>query len=340
MPKVVSGKGFDDFALTGAHQVIDGGSKKGSSPVIEKPAEVRELIKETEAKTAEDIKPDEAKEETGLEGLEKGEADALGERGRSRLSKKHREMMQAQALANKLRGELEDTESFSKSQYQRAQAAEERAQALEQELGALRQTPKSVGNDLQPPDENDPQFRNEKGEFQLKKYEAARDKYVLAQFKQQQEAERVQADNAQKAQAFEARLERAREKYPDFKEVVGAADVSVPPYIQQYMVESDFGGDLGYYFAKNPEVTARIFKLPAIKAIAEIGKLEVQWEKKADVKVDEPKETPAKASGGAPPPITPWKGTGSPGVNTDPAKMSPKELLAYTREKESARKRR
>jgi hypothetical protein len=336
MPKVVSGKGFDEFVQTGKHQTIDGGSKKGSSPVVEKPAEVRELIKEAEEKTALDMKPEEGKEDTGLEAGD----EEFTERTRKRIETKHREMKQAQALADKLKGELDDTENFSKSQYQRAQAAEERAAALEKELGELRQTPKqSVGNDLQAPDENDPQFRNEKGEFQLKKYEAARDKYVLAQFKQQQEAERVQADNALKVKAFEARLERAREKYPDFKEVVGAADVQVPPYIQQYMVESDFGGDLGYYFAKNPEVTARIFKLPAIKAIAEIGKLEVQWEKKAELKEEPAKELP-KPSGGAPPPITPWKGTGSPGVNTDPAKMSVQELRSYTRERELARKRR
>jgi hypothetical protein len=337
MPKVVTGKGFDEFVQTGKHQTIDGGSKRPEPKVIEKPPEVKELIKETEAKTALDMKPDEGKEDTGLEAGD----EEFTERTRKRIETKHREMKQAQALADKLKGELEDTENFSKSQYQRALAAEESAKALEYELGQLRTnaTKAEAGNELQAPDENDPKFRNDKGEFQLKLYEAARDKYVLAQFKQQQEAERVQADQALKIKAFEAKLERAREKYPDFKEIVGAADVQVPPYIQNYMVESDFGGDLGYFFAKNPEVTARIFKLPPIKAIAEIGKLEVQWEKKPEEPKPAVVEIP-KPSGGAPPPITPWKGTGSPGVNSDPAKMSPKELLAYTREKEVSRKRR
>lgn len=341
MPKVVSGRDFDKFVQTGEHQTINEPSKNIKTPLpeVKKDAPVIDAIQKAEAETVEAMKPEPEKEDTGLE---VGDED-LSERTRRRIETKHREMKQADALAKKLRSELDDTEAFSKSQYQRATAAEEEAARLRAELSGLQaKAPKAeVPGTIVAPDENDPQFRNDKGEFQLKKYEAARDKFVLAQFKEQQAAERAEADRTQQMQAFNARLERAREKYPDFKEVVGAADVQVPNYIQQYMVESDYGGDLGYFFAKNPAETERIFKLSPIKAIAEIGKLEVQWEKKTETppKKEEPVISP-KASGGAPAPIKPLSGSGSPGVNSDPAKMSPKELLAYTREREMARKRR
>jgi hypothetical protein len=106
------------------------------------------------------------------------------------------------------------------------------------------------------------------------------------------------------------------------------------------MIESDYGGDLGYFFAKNRAEFDRIKSLSPIKAIAEIGKIEAQWEKppvKPEIKPEVAQVKPTKPS--APAPITPLLGSGNAGVNTDPAKMSPKELLAYTREREAAKRR-
>jgi hypothetical protein len=329
MPKVVSSKGLTEFVESGTHQTIDAKSQKAPEPT----AEVKEAVAQAEAASAAEISNE--PEETGLE---PGDED-LAERARTRIAKKHREMKQADALAKKLRAELDDTENFSKTQYQRAIAAEEEAARLKVEIESLRgSTPKETTGALQSPDANDPIFRNEKGEFDLKKYEEARDKYVLARFKQEQAAERATADREAKLAAFNARLERAREKYPDFKEVVGAADVQVPPYIQQYMVESDYGGDLGYFFAKNRAEFDRISRLSPIKAIAEIGKIEAQWEK-PEPEVKQPVAEVKAPKPSAPAPITPLLGSGNAGVNTDPAKMSPKELLAYTREREAAKRR-
>jgi hypothetical protein len=249
----------------------------------------------------------------------------------------------ARALANKLKGELEDTENFSKTQYQRAQLAEEKASNLERELADLRaKAPTVEAKDPAKPDPKD--FYDDKGQFKAFEYAeklaefAATEAVSKDRKRQTEERNKAQADEVIKA--FNARLERAREKYPDFREVVGGADVHVPPYIQQYMVESDFGGDLGYYFAKNPAETDRIFKLSPIKAIAAIGKLETQWEAKTETKAEASVEVKQIPKVSAPAPITPLSGTSGVGVNTDPAKMSPKELLAYTREKEASKRRR
>ena len=108
------------------------------------------------------------------------------------------------------------------------------------------------------------------------------------------------------------------------------------------MVESDYGADLGYFFAKNPASLNVFLRLSPIKAIAAIGKLESQWEAAPQAKETPTAKTLAEVlppkTPSAPAPIQPLSGAGSPGVNSDPAKMSPKELLAYTREKEIAKK--
>lgn len=334
MPKVVSGKGFDEFVQSGKHQVINDTKKPTEAPKVEPPPEVKEVIAKAEAESAQAIAP-KAEEDSGLEA---GDED-LAERAQQRIAKKHREMKQADALAKKLRAELDDTENFSKSQYQRAQLAEERAATLERELSELRSKAPKPETGLKP-DHKDPKYYDAEGQFKAFEYAEDLSGYSATKAvdddRKRQAEERSKAQQAEVAKAFDARIERAKEKYPDFKEVVGAADVAVPDYIKSYIVESDFGGDLGYYLAKYPEDRERIFKLSPIRAIAEIGKLEVQWEKKPEAKVTP--EPPPKPSG-APAPITPLSGS-STGVNTDPAKMTPAELLRYTREREVARKRR
>src|ERR1700749_3329657 len=125
MPKVVSGKGFDEFVQEGKFQTIDAGSKKPAPAETPKSEEAKAEIAKAEEATAKEIEPND-------DGLEPDDAD-LAERAKNRINKKHREMKQAQALADKLKAELEDTENFSKTQYQRAQAADEQAAALKKE---------------------------------------------------------------------------------------------------------------------------------------------------------------------------------------------------------------
>jgi hypothetical protein len=341
MPKVVRGDNFDKFVQTGEHQTIDAGSKKPVTPPPEKSEEAKAAIAKAEAETAASMKVDE-KEETGLE---PGDED-LAERAQTRINKKHREMRQAEALAKKLRSELDETENFSKAQYQRAQLAEERAADLTKQLTQLQAAAPKVEPGLTKPDHTATKYYDEKGQFKAFEYAEDLSSYSATKAvdddRKRQTEERTKAQQAEIVKAFEARLERAREKYPDFKEVVGTDTTIVPPYIQQYMVESDFGGDLGYFFVKNPAERDRIFALSPIKAIAAIGKVESQWEVKGDM--NPPAKTLAEIIPPtrliAPAPVTPLSGAGSAGVNADPAKMSPKELLAYTREREMARKKR
>src|SRR5277367_5735994 len=156
MPKVISGKGFDEFVQTGKHQTIDDKSKRtpDALPSAKAPEVIREIEK-AEAASAETISTEPVKEESGLEA---GDED-LAERAQTRINKKHREMRQAEALAKKLRGELDETESFSKAQYSRAQLAEERANNLQKQLAQLQAaTPAKIEPGLVKPDHTAPKY--------------------------------------------------------------------------------------------------------------------------------------------------------------------------------------
>jgi hypothetical protein len=341
MPKVISGKGFDEFVQTGKHQTIDDKGKRTPDALpTAKPAQVIKEIEKAEAASAETISPDPVKEESGLEA---GDED-LAERAQTRINKKHREMRQAEALAKKLRSELDETENFSKSQYTRAQLAEERAANLERELTDLKAKAPAVAVDVKRVSENDPKYFDEKGQFKAFVYAAdlareAADDAVKADRKAQSDA-RSEAQQQEAVRAFAARVDKAREKYPDWKDLVGADDRQVPNYIQNFMVKSPYGGDLGYWAATHREESQRLFDSDdPMMVIAELGEIQTQF-KKAPEKAEVIPNNVVPIKPSAPAPITPLSGSGSPGVNSDPAKMSPKELLAYTREKEISRKRR
>src|ERR1700761_6847996 len=107
-----------DFVQTGKHEVIDDKGKREEKKPTPQTEEAKEAIKQAEAASAEEIKPVDA-EDDGLEADDK----ALAEYAQTKIKKKHRELKQAEALAQRLKTELEDTETFSKAQYQRAQAA-------------------------------------------------------------------------------------------------------------------------------------------------------------------------------------------------------------------------
>ena len=111
----------------------------------------------------------------------------------------------------------------------------------------------------------------------------------------------------------------------------------VPQFVLNYIYESDQSAEIAYYLAKNPDETQKIAKMKPILGLAELGKL-------ADKLTTKPVEPPKEVApvvvperGGAPPPITPIATTASGTVNTDPARMSFRELREF--EKQRTKKR-
>lgn len=332
MGKVVTGAGLQDFIEKGTvthvtnHKPKDNGAAplevKKDTPVVD--------LKPTEPEKAPEtaVEPPKAPVEDVNEGLEPDELE-FSEQIRKKIGKKHRAMKEAQEAAA-------DAEAFAKNQYDRARLAEQRAEEAERRAKELESkvTPPAKQQELKEPNIED--YKSADGQVDWVKFQkdtstyaaktaVAEDRELRA--KEAQEATR----RAQEAQ-FKARLTQAEAKYPDFLKVVGAAEMLVPNAVLQYITESEYGADLTYHLAKHPELTEKLSKLPPIKAIAEVGKLEITFEKPAKP-AEAAAATKAPERGGAPPPITPISATGAGTVNLDPAKMSFQELRAYERER-------
>lgn len=138
-------------------------------------------------------------------------------------------------------------------------------------------------------------------------YDAAMEAYETK--REAKLAERIRAEESQR-QAMErqnelmkARIDRARESIPDFIQVIEAADrvkVPVPGHVQAAIVESDFGPEIAYHLAKNPDEQKRIFALTPAKALLELGKIENTF----SAEVKETKATPTVETTRAPAPVT------------------------------------
>ena len=120
--------------------------------------------------------------------------------------------------------------------------------------------------------------------------------------------------------SFQQREAEVRKQHPDYDEVVAdAVDVRVPPIVVDAILTSDFGPDLRYYLAQNPEKAARLNSLPPASAARELGRIE------AEIVSSKPAAPVVKVSK-APPPIRPVVGNGVM-VETDLEKIPMDEYM-------------
>jgi hypothetical protein len=318
MPKVVTGAGLREFIDSGKHETIE--AKKPEAKKEEAPA------LEVKKEVVTDIQPETPKEEPKAENEEGLEAEDqnLSEIIRKKIGKKHRAMKEAQE-------EAADAEVFAKGQYERARLAEERASQLERELAEARKVtpPPAVEKE---PDIKD--FTDDKGQVKWTEYTkavadysakkaVADDRKLRDEEALKQAQEREAADKAEAAKRFKEKAD----KIEGFAEKLSGSQVWFPNAVLEYITESDDGPEIVMHLIDNPETAERISKLRPIKAIAEIGKIVKGFGDKAAEKAP-----PAVVDrGGAPPPITPISGSGTGTINTDPAKMSFRELREFER---------
>lgn len=283
---------------------------------------------EPEAKTngAEPVKADTQADVGKTTGDDADDDADLPERVRKTIGKKHRAMREA--------------EEFAESQYNRARRAEARAQELEQEIQG-RKGPAAADPAAVDADEPKPENFKTVGEYAkaFAKFEVAK-ALAADRAESQQRDQKHQVDTLR--DAFEQRKREFVAATPDYEEVIGDTDVEVPNHMARYIAESEVGPQLGYYLAKpeNKSDVERLKKLSPIRAIAELGKLEVKLaEKKPEPKIDaKASGTTAAANGNAnvskaPAPIEPLSGQGATTVQTDPAKMTFKELREFERQR-------
>lgn len=390
MGKVITSQGLQDFIETGAISQVPNHVKGTPAPVAVVPAPVIPepapvvlepvaAVPEPAPEPAPPVEPTPADDYEGISDADqawiKSAADEI-ERTRRYANKRLKiakqeeaRRIQAETETAAAKAAAEDAEDFAKGQYNRAVLAEERAAVLQRERDALKtaQTPPlEPAPEAKAPDIKE--FTNAEGQVDWDKFTDAKATYAadkaVAKDRAERAAEESRAQQAQVDAAFRKRLSAAETKYPDFLQVVGATDLMVPNAVLNYITMSEYGADITYHLASHPDQAERIAKLPPIKAIAEIGKLELSFEKPAavtpppaepapkPVQVPTPAPAPAVAApapipapkaaerGGAPPPITPISTQGSGTVITDPSKMSFTQLRAYERQRAVEKKRR
>lgn len=213
-----------------------------------------------------------------------------------------------QPRIDELTREKRELEEFAESEYEMRLRAERRIGELENELKAAKPVEQPKVEEEKEPD---PTKYTDQAAF-LKDWGAWNRKQALKEFNEQAARERQAAEAAVQAERLKKQVEIARAEFSDFDEVISdgmrkeGKDLTVPNHVKAAILDSDVGAHLAYYLRKNPAEEARIYALKPAKALLELGKLEMQFTKKADVATSasdsKPPVTTIETSKAPPPP--------------------------------------
>jgi hypothetical protein len=131
---------------------------------------------------------------------------------------------------------------------------------------------------------------------------------AIAKRESQHAEARLKAEQAEVAQQWDSRQQKAITAIPDYAEVIGKSEVIVPPYVHQALLESEQGPEIAYYLALHPEEAKRIASMKPLAAIKRIAALERDLEDLDDGEPVKPKATELPKKSRAPEPINPVKG--------------------------------
>lgn len=150
----------------------------------------------------------------------------------------------------------------------------------------------------------------------------------FAGYRQETEAQAIDRQNREQAAQVKQRLSEGGKEYEDFDEVVFAKDVPISQPMAAGIADSEVGWKVAYHLAQNIEEANRIARLPPIKQIRELIKLETTLT-----------ATPAPTK--TPPPIVPSSGKSA--VSKDTFDFNPentKEWDAFMAKRKKERSRR
>ncbi len=130
-------------------------------------------------------------------------------------------------------------------------------------------------------------------------------------------ARRAQEEQARKQTEFQKRIEAVKSELPDYEETIAAGgDIPVSAPVSEAIIESEYGPQILYYLADNPEYARSLADKTLTAQLREIGRLEVKFEKTPQ----ESKKEPVAKKSNAPAPISPIKASSSTvdvGLNAD-----------------------
>jgi len=201
----------------------------------------------------------------------------------------------------------------------RAKQAEAEKQALEARLQELESkvapAPQQIEQDILGEKPQASQFQDA-FEYAEALAEWSAEKALVERDKQEQQR-KVEIERQEVIKSWTSKLEKAKAEMPDFDEMVASSQVQVRDEVRDAILESDVGPQILYQLASDDDLAQRISSMPVNKALKELGKLEVQFERKeapAEVK----SEPVARSKAPAPiKPLTAGKGTSDVLVDTN-----------------------
>jgi len=185
----------------------------------------------------------------------------------------------------------------------RAKQAEAEKEALEarlQELESKVAPPKAEEADPVGEKPTRAQFNNV-DEYAEALAEWSAEKALVERDKQEQQR-KIEEQRQEVIKSWSQKLEKVKAELPDFDDMVASSQVQVRDEIKDAILESDVGPQILYHLASDDEYAQKFASMPVSKALKELGKLEIQFERKeapAEVK----SETVARSK--APAPIKP-----------------------------------
>ena len=124
----------------------------------------------------------------------------------------------------------------------------------------------------------------------------------------QEQQRKIDEQRNEVIKSWSAKLEAAKADIPDFDDMVASSNVQVRDEVRDAILESDVGPQILYHLASDDDYANKLAAMPTNKALKELGKLEVQFERKeAPIEKSEPV---ARSKAPAPiKPLTAGKGT-------------------------------
>lgn len=263
------------------------------------PEPVAPVTEEKKEEVKEDPSPSEEDETAAESETAKPESDSkVPPKGETRAQKRERELIRDRDYA---RQRAQEIEAESK---ERERKLEERLAKLEQ--GAAKPAAKA-DEDPEPKLED---FANQENGY---------DKWVKAQSRwdarqvvketvanQQKAAEeadaaeeqRVEQENTKKTfDAYNAQVDKTREKHPDWDDVIKAgADVPMSQGVQLAVIESENGPEVAYYLCTHKDEAKALNTMSVPRAMVEIGKISAKLLKADDAPSPERKPVTSAAA--------------------------------------------
>ena len=194
----------------------------------------------------------------------------------------------------------------------RAQEAEAKAEQLESRLRELeaRANPQPIAQTANVDDKPQASQFNDAFEYaealaEWSAEKALRDRDIAESQRKADEERNKVIEN------WNQKVAKAKSSMPDFDEIVASSTTVVSDAVRDAIIESDVGAQILYHLASDDEYAESLSKMPAIKALKEIGRLEARFEAEDKPEVKARTVTQSKA----PAPISPLKGGKSAGAD-------------------------